>query len=189
MSTNSEVRDRQRPLRILYREHPAEAISRKWAGTTTAGAPAEDPFHGVVRIGRGYGISFRYGLDRGVGGLHDRPNPGDMLCAALAACLDSSVRMIANSLGIELAELAVEVDGDVDLRGTLMVDPDVPVGFQHLACTIRLRPAADPDERRLARLIELAEQCCVNLSTLRAGVDVQTRVAGGSDLAAAPRSA
>src|SRR6266487_6017596 len=114
MSTHSEVRDRQRPLRALYREQPTEAMSAKWARTSSATIAIGDPFHGEVEVGCGYGATFRYGLDRKVGGLHDLANPGDLLCATLAACLDSTIRMIADLLAVELEDLSVEVSGDVD---------------------------------------------------------------------------
>ena len=65
------------------------------------------------------GIAVPVGVHRTIGGLHDAPTPGYILCAALAACQDSSVRMVANILGITLEYLEVEVTGDVDVRGTL----------------------------------------------------------------------
>jgi uncharacterized OsmC-like protein len=69
-----------------------------------------------------------------VGGPHDAPTPGDMLCAALAACQDSSIRMVANLYSIELKFLQVCVEADVDVRGTLAVDENVPVVFQSMRC-------------------------------------------------------
>lgn len=59
----------------------------------------------------------RFGLDRHVGGLHDLPNPGDLLCAAVAACEDGTLRMIAALPGITVEELEVEVSGKLDVRG------------------------------------------------------------------------
>ena len=54
----------------------------------------------------------------GGGGLGDLPVPGDILCAALASCTDSTIRVVANMFGIELLELAVDVHaarfGDVE---------------------------------------------------------------------------
>lgn len=175
MATHSEVEDRQRPLRRLYREQPAEALSAKFARTANR-HPVEDLFHGEVEVGDGYGVTFRYGIDRKVGGLQDLPNPGDMLLAALAACLDSTIRMIADLLAVDLEELSVEVRGDVDLRGTLMLDGDVPVGFRHISCGIHLTAAAGTDPDLVTTLLELAERCCVTLQSLRAGVAVDVDV-------------
>lgn len=147
----SEIGDRQRPLRALYCEQPTEAISEKWARTGSATIAIDDAFHGEVEIGRGYGATFRYGLDRKVGGLHDLPNPGDLLCATLAACLDSTIRVVADILAIELEDLSVEASGEVDLRGTLLVDQDVPVGFRQMSCAVHVQPAQAPTRRRCGR--------------------------------------
>lgn len=175
MPSHSEVRGRQQPLRTLYREQPAEAMSAKWARTRSANVKIGDPFHGEVEVGDGYGVTFRYGLDRKIGGLHDLPNPGDMLCAVLASCLDSTIRMIADLLSVKLASLSVEVGGEVDLRGTLMIDAGVPVGFRDMAYEIHADPAPGTDPELVAKLIELSEQCCITLQTLRQGVPVETK--------------
>jgi uncharacterized OsmC-like protein len=70
------------------------------------------------------------GIHHAVGGYHDAPNPGDLLCAALASCLDSTLRIIAARLGVRLVALEVDVTADVDVRGTLMLDRAVPVGLR-----------------------------------------------------------
>ena len=57
------------------------------------------------------GVRVPVGVHRAVGGLHDAPTPGDLLCAALAACQDSTFRMIANLMNIELEDLTVDVTG------------------------------------------------------------------------------
>jgi uncharacterized OsmC-like protein len=179
----SEVFERQAPLRAAYKERPEEALARKSARTSTAAVPPGDPFHGEVEVGDGYGVSLRYGLDRYVGGLHDLPNPGDLLCAALAACQDGAVRMVAELFGVELEDLEVEVTGDLDVRGTLLVDPAVRVGFEALRCRARLRPAAGADPRMVEKLLEVAERVCVNADTLRGGaeVTVESELAGENE--------
>jgi uncharacterized OsmC-like protein len=139
---------------------------------------SSDPFHGEVEVGDGYGTSLRFGLDRYIGGLHDAPNPGDLLCAALAACQDGSIRMIADLLGVELMELDVEVTGELDVRGCLGLHPAVRVGFESLQSTVRLRASERTDPKRVDALIAAAERFCVNLDTLRGGTEVVTTVSG-----------
>jgi uncharacterized OsmC-like protein len=111
-----------------------------------------------------------------VGGLHDAPNPGDLLCAALAACQDGTIRMIANQLGVELNRLEVEVTGELDVRGCLGIDRGVRVGFEALQCEVELTAADGTDPRRLQALLTAAERFCVNLDTLRAGIEVNTSI-------------
>ena len=166
----SLVAGRQAPLRRAYLEDPQSARTVKWAATK-AGAGA-DAFHSVVEIGKGYGVSQRIGIDHMVGGDHDLPNPADLLCAALAACEDSAVRMIADFLGVEILDLRVEVTGEVDVRGALAIDRSVKVGFRSMNCHVHLRVPQSTEQPRLAALRKQAEASCVNLDTLRSGVPV-----------------
>ena len=170
----SLVGERQAPLRTLYAESPQQARTRKMARTTSVEIPATDPFHGEVEVGSGYGTSVRYGLDRYIGGLHDAPNPGDLLCAALAACQDGAIRMIANLLQVELTALEVKVTGELDVRGCLGLDPGARVGFEALDCQVDLAAVDGSDPKRLEALVAAAERFCVNLDTLRAGIEVNT---------------
>jgi uncharacterized OsmC-like protein len=162
-----------RGLRALYAERPEEAISRKWARTSSARVDPGDPLHGEVEIGRGHGTSLDYALDEKVGGLSDHPNPGDLLCAALAACEDGTIRMVAALLGVTLEKLEVEVTGELDVRGTLGIDTGVRVGFTELECSIRLRAAPGTDPRAVDRLLAAAKRFCVNLDTLTGGTRVR----------------
>lgn len=173
----SVVAQRQEPLRMHYEQSPDSARTQKWARTTSSRVAADDPFHGEVEIGAGYGTSLRFGLDRYVGGLHDAPNPGDLLCAAIASCTDGAIRMVAERLGVQLTSLEVEVTGELDVRGCLLIDRDVPVGFDALDCTVRIAAAEGTDQRRLVALVAAAEKVCVNLDTLRRGIEVTTSLA------------
>lgn len=168
----SVIAKQQTPLRELYREMPEQAMTRKWAQTSATNIPADDPFHGEVEIGDGYGTFLRFGLDRYVGGLHDAPNPGDLMCAALATCTDGAIRMIADLMRVRLTALEVEVTGELDVRGCLLIDRDVRVGFERLSCNVRLQAAEGTDPRRLDALVAAAERVCVNVDTLRSGVEV-----------------
>lgn len=167
------VRARQNPLRERYKEVPEEALITDRARTT--GGVETDPFHGSLVPGsQEYGIVWPFSIHSAVGGFHDGPNPGDLLCAALAACLDSAIRMIASHLGISLTFLEVDVTADVDVRGTLTVDRTVPVGFQTMRCHVTLQAAEGTNPRLMEKLVAAAEYSCVTLQTLRAGVAVET---------------
>jgi uncharacterized OsmC-like protein len=166
------VNDVQAPLRAHYKTSPEAAMVIDHARTSSA--DHTDPFHAVVEPMDGCGVTVPVGVHRAVGGMHDAPTPGDLLCAALAACQDSSVRMVANLLGVELTFLEVRVTAAVDVRGTLGVSRDVPVGFQSIQCDIHLKAKEGTRPELLEKLKVTAEQCCVVQQTLRNPPRVQT---------------
>jgi uncharacterized OsmC-like protein len=70
----------------------------------------------------------------------------------------------------------VTVEGDLDLRGTLGVARDAPVGFE----SIRLRfeiAAPEASQPQLAELVEKTKRYCVVLQTLIAPPSIETSVA------------
>lgn len=164
---------RQAPLRRTYLQDPAEAISVKRVVSATT--PDSDPWHGTITAPDFPATRWDYGIDAKVGGDDDRPNPGHLLCAALAACLESTTRIIAEHLNVRLDDLTVELTGDVDVRGCLAVDRGVRTGFRRLDATIRIRPAAGTDHRRAQLVLEQAEALCVTLDTVRHGAPVGVR--------------
>lgn len=169
------LRDDQRALRKRYRvDAPGEALV---TDTASSGAKAgESPMWGSVQVGASaFGVAVPVGVHRAVGGTHDLPVPGDILCAALAACVDSSIRVISNNLGIPLESLDVDVKADCDVRGTLLVDPSVRVGFNTMRVCVKAVPGPGVSSKRVEELVQTAEQCCVVLDTLRDGVEVVVR--------------
>ena len=166
------LREIQTPLRARYKSSPQDAKVIDQARTT--GADASDPFHSAVEPMPGCGATLPVGVHRAIGGRHDAPTPGDILCAALAACQDSAVRMVANILGVELEFLTVEVTGDVDVRGAMAIDNQVPIGFQSMRCNVQLRAVEGTDPELLKKLRVAAEHCCVVQQTLRNPPPIQT---------------
>jgi uncharacterized OsmC-like protein len=173
--TTSLVQQRQAPLCEQYAKSPADATI--FDGAHTLNACSDDPFHGTVVPNHGSGEGLRFGIHSAVGGDHDLPNPGDLLCAGLAACLDATLRMVASHMAISLKSVQVKVVAECDVRGCLMVDPGVPVGFQRLRCRVHLLPEGDIEASKLNNLLAAAESCCVVMQTLRGGVSVLTELA------------
>lgn len=169
---NNSVQENQLPLRKQYHKSPDAAWVTDFA--KTKGKDANDPFHSIVEPMLDSGVSIPVGVHRAVGGLHDAPTPGDILCAALAACQDSTIRMIANILGIELDYLDVEVTAEVDVRGTMAIDQNVPVGFQSILCKVRLGAKDGTNPKLITKLQEAAERCCVVQQTLRSPPSIDT---------------
>ncbi len=169
-TTTSLIATRQAPLRKAFREDAAKAISYKEVRTHYRGEG--DAVHGTVHPAGFPQVAWDYGIDEKVGGYDDLPNPGHMLCAALAACLDSTVRMLADHMGVRIERLDVEVHGDADVRGCLAMSRTVRPGFRYLNCHIDLELDAAVDPQVGAMLVQKAEQLCVTLDTLRNGTPI-----------------
>ena len=90
---------------------------------------------------------------------------GDMLLEALAACAGVTLKAVATALGITLQDALVEVEGDLDFRGTLAIDKQVPVGFKDIRLTFQIQSHEQPD--KIATLINLTERYCVVYQTLK----------------------
>jgi len=166
------VFEAQKPLKVKYKQAPELAMVVDHA--KTSGELPSDPFHSRVEPMEGCGVLVPVGVHAAVGGKHDAPTPGDLLCAALAACQDSAIRMVANLLGIELLELEVRVTATADMRGTMAMDRSVPVGFQAMSCDVKMKVQEGTQPRQVERLQVAAEQCCVVQQTLKSPPRVKT---------------
>jgi uncharacterized OsmC-like protein len=82
--------------------------------------------------------------------------------------------MVAAAMGIELEAVEIEAVATADLRGTLAMDREVPIGMTGVECRVRLKVKDDGRGERARRLLENAERYCIVLNTLRNGVDVRT---------------
>lgn len=166
------VFDAQKPLKAQYNQKPELATVIDHAKTSSN--IVSDPFHSKVEPMDGCGVSVPVGVHAAIGGKHDAPTPGDLLCAALAACQDSAIRMVANLMNIELLDLEVRVTATADVRGTLMMDRKVPVGFQAMKCEVKLKVKEGTKPRHLERLRVVAKECCVVQQTLRSPPVIET---------------
>ena len=167
-----DVRARQAPLRQRYLDDPETATRalRVRGGT----GDLADPVHCVVSPESVPHVEFRSGAHPAVGGAGDVPCSADLLLAALAACQETTLRMVAANMGIDLEELEVSVEGDWDPRGTLAMGKEFPIGITAIRTHTRVVVRGDEGGDRAERLLRSAERYCVILSTLREGVPVET---------------
>jgi uncharacterized OsmC-like protein len=152
------LRERQEPLKAGYRERPESALI-----TLVATASGEDDAASCsIDIGRAIHEAQAH---LGVGGAGTAACSGDLLLGALAACAQITCQMVAASQGLAVDGVRVTVEGDLDLRGTLGVSRDAPVGF----AAIRLRFDIDAPtltERQRRSLATLTERYCTVMQTL-----------------------
>jgi uncharacterized OsmC-like protein len=122
-------------------------------------------------LGEGITCSVQTGLALAEAGLHPATGgdglslcSGDMLLQALAACAGVTLRAVATSLDIPVAGGTIEVEGDLDFRGTLAVSREPPVGFRAIRLRCTLDTAATAEQ--LDTLLRLTERYCVVYQTL-----------------------
>jgi uncharacterized OsmC-like protein len=153
-----DIRSLQRPLKERYRSDPgASRVTLRATGSQT-GAPVSCS----VDIGRAI---YQAEAHTGVGGAGAAACSGDLLLGALAACAQITCQMVAAAMGIPIERIAVTVDGDLDLSGTLGISKEVPVGFEHIQLRFDvLAPQATAEQLRALR--EKTEQYCVVMQTL-----------------------
>ncbi len=171
-STPASMQERQEPLRELYLSKPETALVVDSARTSSETVSANQPLAGSVQFCDDSPVTIPVGVHTRVGGDSDNPTPGDILCGAIASCLDSTLRIICNRVGIALDTLEVEVLGTVDVRGTLLVDKAVPVGFRDFEINVTLRPTNSDHEPMVDSVLAAAEHSCVVLQTIGNGANV-----------------
>lgn len=153
-----DLRSLQKPLKERYRSDPAASIITLRA----RGGQTDIPVTCSVDIGRAI---YQAEAHKGVGGGGTGACSGDLLLGALAACAQITCQMVAAAMGIATERIEVTVEGDLDLRGTLGVSRDVPVGFESIHLRFEVdAPKATPEQMR--GLQERTEQYCVVMQTL-----------------------
>lgn len=155
-----ELRARQAPIKARYRAEPESAQVVLKAGGVI---DFERLTCRVESAGQGGGVEA--GLHAMAGGDGSGACSGDMLLQSLAACAGVTLAAVAGALGLAVRAGRIEVEGDLDFRGTLGVDRAVPVGFSAIRVRARLETDAEPSA--LQKLGELTERYCVIYQTLR----------------------
>ena len=153
----SELRNLQAPLKDRYRSAPESALI-----TLKARGDVDDA-HIACKVETSRAIATA-GLHPATGGTGMELCSGDMLLEALVACAGVTLKAVATALEIPLRKATVSAEGDLDVRGTLGVAKNAPVGFH----AIRLSFAIDSDapQEKLDSLLKLTERYCVVYQTL-----------------------
>src|SRR2546428_13712565 len=153
-----DLRSIQRPLKEKYRSDPsASQITIRAQGSQTA-----TPLSCSVDIGRAI---YQAEAHSGVGGAGTAACSGDLLLGALAACAQITCQMVATAMGVPTDRIEVKVEGNLDLRGTLGLAKDVPVGFENIRVHFDI-DAPEATAEQLKGLREKTEQYCVVMQTL-----------------------
>ena len=161
-----DLRAIQKPLKEKYRSDPDSSRITLRAHSDQADTPI------ACSIAVGQKI-LEAQAHSGVGGPGTAACSGDLLLGALAACAQLTCQLVATAMGIPFKHIRVEVEGEMDLSGTLGISKAVPVGFQNIHAKFDINaPDATPDQ--LAALKEKTEQYCVVMQTLVKPPTIQT---------------
>ncbi len=162
MTKSEELRAVQAPFKARYRETPEDAlITLSATGALGAGVSC------AVETGKAL---VEAGLHPSAGGNGAQACSGDMLLQALVACAGVTMSAVATALDIDLDSGTVTADGELDMRGTLGMTRDAPVGFRQIRLRFDLVSGAPAD--KLDKLVELTERYCVVFQTLNGGAPV-----------------
>jgi len=166
LSRQTEFLQMQKPFKEKYRSEPGSSRIM-----LSAKASQEDtPISCSVDIGRAV---YEAQAHEGVGGAGTAACSGDLLLGALAACAQVTCQMVAEAMGIETESIEVEVEGDMDLAGTLGISKGVPVGFETITTKFHI-VAPGATDKQLDNLREKTEQYCVVYQTLTDSPNLQT---------------
>ena len=161
-----DLRALQRPLKDQYRADASTAkITLQARGTQT-----DAPISCSVDLGRAI---YDAQAHSGVGGAGTGACSGDLLLGALAACAQITCQMVATAMGVPTQRIEVVVEGDLDLRGTLGIARDIPIGFESIRTRFEI-DAPDATPEQLAALQEKTEQYCVVMQTLKQAPVLET---------------
>jgi uncharacterized OsmC-like protein len=166
-----QLRAAQAPLKQRYREDPKSALI-----TLRAEGSLEERVACSISTGKAL---IEAGLHSSTGGTGLQACSGDMLLQALVACAGVTLTAVATALGVKLRGGRVTAEGDLDVRGTLGIGKDAPVGFKQIRLRIVLDAEATPDEQ--IRLLELTERYCVVYQTLCHGSQMSLKIEGTTE--------
>ncbi|HEX3605431.1 MAG TPA: OsmC family protein, partial [Candidatus Dormibacteraeota bacterium] len=159
----------QAPIKARLREQPEAArITLRAEGDL-------DPEEIACSVATGRAL-VEAGLHPATGGDGLQACSGDMLLQALVACAGVTLRSVATSMELVVTG-RVRAEGDLDFRGTLGVDREVPVGFRAIRLLFDLE--TDASAEQVATLLRLTERYCVVYQTLAGGVRLSAGPAAG----------
>jgi uncharacterized OsmC-like protein len=153
-----DLKSVQKPLKQRYRSDPKASQITLRAEGSQSGAPVSCS----VDIGRAV---YEAQAHSGVGGPGTAACSGDLLLGALSACAQITCQMVAAAMEIPVERVQVAVEGDLDLRGTLGISREVPIGFENIRVQFDI-DASRATPEQLQALREKTEQYCVVMQTL-----------------------
>ena len=159
-----DLRAIQKPLKEKYRSDPISSRITLRAHSDQT----DTPIACSVEVGEKI---LEAQAHSGVGGPGTAACSGDLLLGALAACAQLTCQLVATAMGIPFEHIRVEVEGEMDLSGTLGISKEVPDRFSGHPREVRHQGA--PGNRRAVSCIERKDRTVLrgNANSLEAPAD------------------
>jgi putative redox protein len=167
MAIGTRIVDVTERARVLFTRRPAAARVTKAATARQVG----DRWQTEVRVGAHLLVVDQPTV---LGGDDAGPNPGDLIRAALAACLAQTYTLHAARFGVVLHGVEVAVETEIDLRAMCGLGMDQTPGFGAVRYTTTLTTDAPVDQ--VQELVAYVERINPTLDDLRRGLDVTGRL-------------
>ena len=163
MSVGSRVGEAVVRVRDIFDRRPSAALATKSATARLTG----DGWRTEVQMGA---HTLIVDQPAALGGEDLGPNPGDLVRAALAACLATNYAMHAPRFDVVLDGIEVSLKTDIDLSGAWGCETERPPGFTAIRYVTTLTTSSPPE--RVRDLVAFAESRSPSLDDLRRALDV-----------------
>mgnify|MGYP001467173262 CR=1 FL=1 len=110
----------------------------------------------------------------GFNGQNNGPKPSELVLAAIAACQETTWRIFAEDMGVEINKIAVRLWGEQDLKGFMAMDEITPAGFTKIWGEVLIESSAPMET--LLTLQSLVEKHCPALDDITRPVPVKLNV-------------
>ncbi len=107
-------------------------------------------------------------------GNDEGANPVEHLLHALASCVTTSMVAHAAVKGIHIEELESKLEGDIDLRGFLGLDPNVPKGYTNIRVTFKVKTDRD-NLQKVRKLFQFSPVYNTLIHGTKVDVDVEPK--------------
>jgi uncharacterized OsmC-like protein len=131
-------------------------------------------FYGACQEDTSREVPFVYEIDEPpvLLGKNKGANPAEVILHGLLGCMTTTMVLLAAANGIEVKAVRSSVEGDIDLKGFLGLDSEVPKEFSQIRIKFEIDGATEDEKHTL---IMLAKQSPV-FNALINPVDVQVTI-------------